>query len=805
MSKPAKWALRLIVAGLALIGVVALAQAPAIVQLFDSDVIWVLRGGVTVPANMISIKQYIGVPSGGGGGGGTGSVAVINRYPAQNYGPCAASGGLAGQDPGACIVAAYNAAVSAGGGIVVVPPGNYTGLKTPIVFSTSFVGLVCEPSGITRDASSQFRAATTITADPSMAGKTMFTMSPAVGATSYLYGMTLKGCLFNAAGVANVGVQVSNVAYSSDLQIACEEATVTCVNLHVYDLAPGAGGGQGPGNQQNRISVWFKQLTTNGTGFFLDRGSAPAGDIFYNNSYSRILSVNGNYNQGDGLVVTGSDNVWIDDVEVFNTNNGSGPGPGKACVIAPGGYVTPSGSTTIGIGGSIVISHLGAPCLVMGYQTTFAPVYVPAGVPCSGCGPTTITLGPTAGELAGSQVLPLPSTVGLTTDMGVSCSSPTAAGGNQPTVYPGDQIFSIQAGVSVTLVQPSVANMIVGATCTFGSNIRGSAAPGAYTVTYDGPTWSITAPANGHSQSGVTMSNGVAVFQDLIWMFQGVANVGDSWTYSAATPPKAIVLDGVDNLVNNVQYGVFQYGASGWARYSGTFQAILFGPQGIGTLGVSLNGGGANGLGCISSGYYAGCSGNYSASFGFSNGANGLYGMALGGNNNSESGQASQVGGVLGNDNGLYNAVVRGGGSCNGGGSCQAFQTILSHIGAGGTTVTLTGNLGTPSAAAPNLNCINLTKDNSSAAFTVTLVIQQQGAAGVAESWHNWPMLLTRGVGVGSVVLFAGATPTPLNAGLGGAVAATADTANGCLHLNATLPSGGTWTATATVAGSMAN
>jgi hypothetical protein len=741
--------------------------------------------GYALQGVLIHILQSVELILGGAGG--------FQQFPAQNYGPCAQGASIVGQDLGACVNAAAAAAAAAGSGTVTVPPGNFT-QSTPIVYNSSFVGLQCGGTGVPLNSASKFVAATTITATNAMSGQIQFSMTPAVGATSYLFGMRLQGCLFNSNGIASQGVYIANTAYSY-LEIACEEATTICGQMYVYDLFSGQGGGPGPGNQEDVVKAYFKEINNPGTGFLINRGLFNGPDIPYNTSYSVIASVVGEYRDGDGFVVSGADNVTIGSVEEFNYLSSGG---GKACVVANTGYVTPTGTTTFGIGGSIVFEHLGNPCLVLGYQTGFTPVF--SGPGCGGCGPATVTLTTNGSESIGGSQLFFASTSGLVTDMAGSCT--ISGTSNMPGMLPGDQIFSVQANVSVTLVQPVVARVATGATCTFGSTIRGNAAPGTYVVSFDGALWSITAPAGGHSQTGISMSGGVAIFEDLIWSFQGTAQAGDTWTYTANQAPEAIILDGVDNVVNGVQYGVFQYGSFGWARYSGTFYGIPFATNGIGNAPLSLNGGGAIGVGCVSLSFYAGCTGAYSTGMGFSNGVAGLAGVSLGGENNNESGQYGVTGGNFANDNGLFNTFVRGGGNCNGQGSCQSFRTIVSNKGAGGATLTLTANLGNSNSSA-SLNCLNLVADNTSIAFSMTILIQQQGGAN-GESWNNWGMLLTRGTGVGSTTLFKATTPTALNSGVGGSVSVSQDATNGCVLTQVTLPAGGTWTATAIVDGALA-
>lgn len=508
----------------------------------------------------------------------TGAGAGLNRFSALNYGPCAGVASIAGVDLGACIMGAYAAASAAGGGLVTVPPGDYPGDKTPIVFSQSYIGLECLPSGNPRDAASQFRGATRIIADPTLTG-TMLTYAPPAGATSYLYGMSIKGCVFNANGAAAQAEYFQDIAYSGEpFEIRCAEALIACATLSAVDLGTGGGGGQGPGNQGHRITVAFKQQSNPGTGFLVRRSNPLGTDILYNNSYFDIGYILGYINQGDGFVASGIDNVNIGTMQIFTPFGGAG----KLCVMAAPGYVTPTGYTTIGTAGAIHVNHLGNPCLVGGWKMQFAPVA--ASTNTGSASPATLSFTTAGATMAqGTYAVNLATTpAGVAPDASVQCTDGATTSRN--SVLPGDPVLSVGA-TSIVLAQPISQQIAAGATCLVSSNPRGNAVVGTYTVTYRAATqtWDIAAPSGGHSQTGIAAVAGAVSFSDLIWMVSGTPGDGDSWSYTLAQAPRAIELDGVDTAVNGVQSGVFQYGASGWARARGNFYPTQFGPNGPGT------------------------------------------------------------------------------------------------------------------------------------------------------------------------------------------------------------------------------
>lgn len=123
---------------------------------------------------------------------------------------------------------------------------------------------------------------------------------------------------------------------------------------------------------------------------------------------------------------------------------------------------------------------------------------------------------------------------------------------------------------------------------------------------------------------------------------------------------------------------------------------------------------------------------------------------------------------------------------------------VLRGTGASASAFSLTAD----KLAAGAQNCINI-PNNTAYAIVVTLMALDHTTVSKNETWLNWGGLLTRGANAASTALTMQSTPTPLSNGTvtGSAIAASADTTNGCLTLQFTPPTGNsdTWNAVARV------
>jgi hypothetical protein len=93
--------------------------------------------------------------------------------------------------------------------------------------------------------------------------------------------------------------------------------------------------------------------------------------------------------------------------------------------------------------------------------------------------------------------------------------------------------------------------------------------------------------------------------------------------------------------------------------------------------------------------------------------------------------------------------------------------------------------------------------NNTAYSITIDVMAFDHTTVTKNETWTAWTGLLTRGANAAATALTMNATPTPLTNGTvtGSAIAATADTTNGCLNVSFTPPTSNTdtWNAVAKV------
>ncbi len=122
-------------------------------------------------------------------------------------------------------------------------------------------------------------------------------------------------------------------------------------------------------------------------------------------------------------------------------------------------------------------------------------------------------------------------------------------------------------------------------------------------------------------------------------------------------------------------------------------------------------------------------------------------------------------------------------------GDAQGCVGMLRGSGATGSAFRVTAD----GAAAGSANCVNI-PNNSAYSLQVTITAFDHTTVTKSALWPAWTGLLTRGANAAATAVAMNTTPTPLTNGTvtGMAIAATADTTNGCLNVSFTPPTSNT-------------
>lgn len=172
------------------------------------------------------------------------------------------------------------------------------------------------------------------------------------------------------------------------------------------------------------------------------------------------------------------------------------------------------------------------------------------------------------------------------------------------------------------------------------------------------------------------------------------------------------------------------------------------------------------------------------------NTAGGLYGGVFAGNTNNTSGTAGFIGaGLQASDRSRYASQTFASGRLAANGDAQIGTFVLRGTGATTSAFRLTAD----NATAGSANCVNI-PNNSAFSVVVNVMAFDHTTVSKNETWTLWSGLLTRGANAASTALTMASTPTPLTNGTvtGSAIAATADTTNGCLNISFTPPTSNT-------------
>lgn len=713
-----------------------------------------------------------------------------STFYAQGYGSCAwTSVG----DVGPCINLAIAAAATQGGGTVVIPAGTF-GVATPIVQNKSGVKLMGQGHGIARDTIvvATYQAVTHLLWNGA-AGATMFNVepSPNTGSVQSLFAVDVWGIVFDCNSIANIGFRAAAVV-SSQFNVAgaeCRSINVLFTTDNITDT---------PGTQDN--DIWAYSRSTNisfsPTGIMFD---SCAFNCQWNFSFNRVHKAFAWYANGDGIVWGDSDNNLIDDMSAFRNPTGTG----NPIVFANHAYISPNGVMSNGHSYSDNFRHMSSPGIVAGFQSGSTFVSTSGTNACNGggnagCGPGSVTLTTNGTTNQLNKNLNFASTTGVVAGEAVVCGGSSLGG-----ILPGE-ITAAVAPTAVGMNDGAASGVANGASCAFTYGVTSSAASGVYTlVSTGGNTFTLTAPAGGHTQSGISVSSGTLTFTDVVLPWTGTATTADSWTLTVpSSNPVDLVFNATDNA-NSVVNPRFEYGTAGAYARTNVPYWVPVGPTGYGNVGVVIGNGTAGGVGAISMGGGASVasgansfatgpgvnvSGNAAAAFNHGNAVSAQYGFAIN-DTNTVTGNDGFAYGFSANDHGAILAGTHGCVKFSTNGDCQAQEFLLRGTGSSTAAIRLTSDGGAPSF----FNCGNV-QTNSGYSLVVTIMAFDHTTPTKNETWQNWNMLLTAQVGPGTAALVAASTPTPLTNGslAGSAISVTADTTNGCPNISFTPPSGNT-------------
>lgn len=712
-------------------------------------------------------------------------------FYAKAFGSCSWT---LGGDVGPCVNLAIAAAAAAGAGTVVIPGGTY-GASTPMFQHTSGVHVVGMGVGAPRDNfnASTFQAPTHIIWNGAAAAPTVFDVepSPSTGSVQSLYSADVWGITFDCGSLANIAFRAAGVN-SSQFDIGgaeCRSINILFTTDNITDA---------PGTQDN--DIWAYSRSTSAT-------LAPTGIMFdsyanlatWNFSFNRIHKAFAWYGQGDGIVIGDADNNIFDDVGTFRNPTGTG----TPIVFSNHAYASPNGVVASGHPYSNSIRHLTQASMVAGYQSGSTFVSTSGANSCNGagdatCGPTTVSLATNGSTNILNKVLNFASTAGIAAGEAATCGGSSLGG-----IIPNEIIAGI-SGTTATMNDGASSTVANGANCVFGYGVTGSAAGGVYTITAaSGTTVNITAPAGGHSQSGVAVSGGTLTATDFVAPWVGTMTAGDSWTLTVPTSlPIDNIVAGLD-FANNAPNPRFEYGTTGFYARTNAPYMIPVGVTGYGAQGVLIGNGQASGAGSISLGggvsiasgantFVTGpgnnVSGNGSAALNHGSSVSGQYAFAIG-DTNTESGNDGFIFGFSANDHGAILAATHGCVKFATNGDCQGQEFLLRGTGNSTSPIRLTSDGSAPSF----FNCGNV-QSNSAYSLVVTISAFDHTTPTKNETWQNWNMLLTAQGGPGTTALVSASTPTPLTNGTltGSSISVTADTTNGCPNISFTPPSGNT-------------
>jgi hypothetical protein len=429
-------------------------------------------------------------------------------------------------DVAPAINAALAVAVTAGGGIVVIPPGNYP-IASQITINTSGVGLRGAGTDAPNDnaVNVRFMASTTLTWTGA-AGGTMLRVAPLTDVS--LYGCDITGICFEGASLADICCQIVQLSYSR-IELGVSEPRLFGALFTTAAMSDPAG------TQYNEI--WVTSRSTSAT-------YAPTG-ICFDRAVGSLWNCSGNiirvlrayYARGDGIVFGSADANHIEwmSADPHPINKGGTP-----LVFANTAYVMKNGLAVHGEPSNMRVLKAQSSGVVCGFQsgTTFVP-----GVHAGTAAVATVTLTTNAITPLNQGLLNFASTTGVVAGMVANAPNGWASGvGPNVAIV---QVLPTTCGMSFGAVN-QVAS---GAPVTFSFGLTTQAVSGTYTLTaVNATTWNVTAPAGGHSQTNVVVSGGVLTLTDMVVPLTGTPVAGD--TFIVTVPAAAAVniqLEQIDN------------------------------------------------------------------------------------------------------------------------------------------------------------------------------------------------------------------------------------------------------------------
>lgn len=304
---------------------------------------------------------------------------TVSLYPAQAY-----AGAISGapctwdatHDVGDCVNAARAAAVSNGGGIVILPTGVY-GLSTKISNNNPTVIIQCQeyPS----ESGGIGTPTTTTTGCELKPISSMTTMAEAVVSSGALLNVGYRGIRFNGNGLATNGLITASTVSSHFDDLAFTGAFNGGI---IFGMTPAAATGAGP--QNNTIANLYVNTTGASVGLklgaFVD-GAGVHGNAAYNVITNYLIGTS-----GIGILCEGCDNNYFGWGRVFD--NGDSVDLTIAQFIALSTTANTHTNTTLDTLGSNVGIQVGQTILGTG---------IPSGTTVSSCtpnctSPTSVTM-----------------------------------------------------------------------------------------------------------------------------------------------------------------------------------------------------------------------------------------------------------------------------------------------------------------------------------------------------------------------------------------------------------------------------
>lgn len=709
-----------------------------------------------------------------------------NIYPAKSYGACTWD---STHDVGACVNTAISAAMTDGGGTVVLPCGTF-GLTNQVLVQTSGVHLQGCGVGIRGNGNVSLTRLVWVgaaTATPAMLIQT------AAGGGALTISADVTGIAVDCAYLCNYAIKINGVSYSV-LKILGAGARVT----NVWFTTPTDLIGLGNQHLSGEIYSYDASDSYSPTGILLDAGCTFALGCF-NTSLNNFDVLSAWYHNGDGIVFADSDNNRIAMLRTVRQGTTQG---GAGVVCANSAYVPPSGEAVIDRCEATHILHDDSRSVhVAGYQT--GATFTATGGNGGTAALNPLTISTSATSAVQTSTLTFTDTTGAAVGETVSCGGPVNG------VFNGTPISAVTSTTLSIAPAELVTDMGSSKSCTLTYGIQNSAVTGSYSLRATSSTlYTLTAPAGGHTQSGISVASGLLTFTDMIIPWTGTPSTNDTWTIVVPIPPDRFMVEDIDRG-NHVAIPTYEAGTSGsWRRNDRAYPTGVSQSCVIGTVGgLALVPGVASGDGsCAVGGDSGSATGLDAIALGGSNvSASGSYGVAVGGINSTASGYASLATGSGSIASGLY-SISGGAGAtdrgrqnltCYGGtrfaaiGDNQTCYGTLHGTGANGSAIRLTAS----ATAASSLNCINI-PNNAAYAVVIDIVAFDQTTVTKFASWNNLTALLTRGANAAATAIaLASATPSVTYSGgtlSGNAMSITADTTNGCINISWTPPTSNT-------------